>query len=54
MRFVLQQNKDLATTNWATLAATPAINYTNVHYEVTVPVSPGPAFYRLACSGVIQ
>lgn len=45
--FVLQQNSDVTTTNWATVTTPPTLNSTNVRYQVTVPARLGPAFYRL-------
>jgi hypothetical protein len=45
--FVLQQNPDLSTTNWTDLPTPPALNFTNLHYEVKVSPSPGSRFYRL-------
>jgi hypothetical protein len=45
--FVLQENSDLTTTNWAEVPTTPTLNFTNLHYEVAVSPSPGSRFYRL-------
>lgn len=44
--FVLQQNFNLGTTNWVTLANVPVLNLTNLRNEVALPVSSN-AFYRL-------
>jgi len=45
-KFVVQQSPDLA--NWSSVPETESLNYTNLHYQVTLNVSNGPAFYRLA------
>jgi hypothetical protein len=45
---VLQQNLDLATTNWLTLTNTPALNLTNLRNQIMLPPSNGSGFYRLA------
>ena len=47
MPFVLQYNSDLATTNWTDVNAQATLNYTNVHYEVTLSAPKSPVFYRL-------
>jgi hypothetical protein len=44
--FVLQQNSDLATTNWITLAGPPALVGTNNQFILPVPT--GNSFFRLA------
>ena len=44
--FVLQKSSDLST--WSTVGVTPVLNYTNLHYEVTVSRTSGQSFYRLA------
>ncbi len=46
MEFDLQQSSDL--TNWSGVGVTPVLNYTNLCQEVTLPLSQGPRFYRLA------
>jgi hypothetical protein len=46
-RFALQQNSNLTTTNWTDVPTPPTLNFTNLHYEITVPPSPGSHFYRL-------
>lgn len=46
MEFDLQESSDLR--NWSGVGVTPVLNYTNLHHEVSVPVPPGPRFYRLA------
>jgi hypothetical protein len=43
--FVLQQNSDLTTTNWAATTITPAIS--NGWNWVVLPPAPGNQFYRL-------
>ena len=46
---VLQQNFDLATTNWTTISNTPVLNLTNLENQVTIPMpDSGMAYYRLA------
>jgi hypothetical protein len=46
---VLQENSDLATTNWTTLTNIPALNLTNLRNELILPLpATGSAFYRLA------
>jgi hypothetical protein len=47
-KFVLQQNSDLSSANWTDVTANPVLNYTNLHYEVTVPTNSDAMFYRLA------
>jgi len=47
MPFVLQENFDLATPDWTDVPTTPALNFTNLHHEVTVPLSTTNRFYRL-------
>lgn len=45
--FVLQQNSDLATTNWVTVSNSPTLNFTNLQYEVAVPDLTNNGFFRL-------
>jgi hypothetical protein len=45
---VLQQNRDLSTTDWVTLSSAPVLNLTNLQYQITVSPSNGSGFYRLA------
>ena len=45
--FVLQQNLDLTTTNWTNVANQPALNLTNLQYQVSLSPSNGNGFYRL-------
>ena len=47
MPFVLQENLDLTTTNWTDVTTTPILNFTNLHHEVSVPLSSTNRFYRL-------
>ena len=44
--FVLEQNSDLTSTNWATLAVPTTVVETN--YQATIPTSTGSGFIRLA------
>jgi photosystem II stability/assembly factor-like uncharacterized protein len=44
--FVLQENSDLST-NWTDVTNRPALNFTNLQYQVLVPTSAGNRFYRL-------
>lgn len=44
--FVLQQSSNLST--WSAVPVTPVLDYTNLHYEVTVSRTSGQRFYRLA------
>ena len=45
--FVLQQNSNLATTNWTDVTNTPVLNLTNLQTQVTLPLPVGNSFYRL-------
>ncbi len=45
--FVLQENADLTTSAWTDVTATPNLNFTNLHHEVTMPLSSTKRFYRL-------
>lgn len=47
LNFALQQTRSLDFPVWSDVSATPLLNYTNLHYEATVPATPNPAFYRL-------
>jgi hypothetical protein len=44
--FILQQSSDLTT--WSDVTNTPVLNLTNLQNQVTLPMSAGDAFYRLA------
>jgi hypothetical protein len=46
--FVLQQNLDLATTNWTNVTNQPALNLTNLQYQAGLLPSNAGSFYRLA------
>jgi hypothetical protein len=46
--FVLQQNLDLTTENWATLTNTPTLNFTNLQNQVMLSPVGSQGFYRLA------
>lgn len=46
--FVLQQNPDLTTPNWTDVTNTPVLNLTNLQDEVTLPLTNGSGYYRLA------
>jgi hypothetical protein len=45
--FGLQENLDLATTNWLDLTNTPVLNLTNLHNEVILSPTGSSGFYRL-------
>jgi hypothetical protein len=45
--FVLQQNSDLATTNWVALTNTPALNLASLLYQVMPSPTNSRNFYRL-------
>jgi hypothetical protein len=45
--FVLQQSSDLGSTNWVDVPASPTLNFTNLHLEMTLTPPPGSTFYRL-------
>ena len=47
MPFVLQETADLNTPDWTAVPMTPILNLTNLHHEVTVPLSGTNRFYRL-------
>jgi hypothetical protein len=47
MNFVLQQNHDLATTNWTDVAGKPVLDYSTLRNQVAIPPPPGTMFYRL-------
>jgi hypothetical protein len=50
--FVLQQASDLSAPQWTHLTNLPALIYTNLHYQVSVPTLKSNAFHRL--SGTID
>lgn len=45
--FVLQENADVATTNWSEVPAPPALDFTNLQNQVSLPMPAGHRFYRL-------
>jgi hypothetical protein len=45
--FVLQQNSDLNSTNWSNVLTSPMLNFTNLNYQVTIPLPLDCGFYRL-------
>ena len=47
IRFVLQQNSSLNSTNWTDLSASVALNLANLQEQVTIPAPTAPTFYRL-------
>lgn len=47
MPFVLQENADLNTTDWVDVPTQPTLNLSNLHHEVSVPLSETNRFYRL-------
>ena len=47
MPFMLQETADLNTPDWTAVPMTPILNLTNLHHEVTVPLSGTNRFYRL-------
>lgn len=47
MPFVLQENADLNTTDWIDVPTQPTLNLSNLHHEVSVPLSSTNRFYRL-------
>ena len=47
MKFVLQMNSDLSTTNWVSLTNVPTLNMTNLQNEVVLPPSSNKSFFRL-------
>ena len=47
MNFQLQENSDLATTNWTDVVIAPVLNFTNLQNQVTFPLANANRFYRL-------
>lgn len=47
MPFALQETADLNTPDWTAVPMTPVLNLTNLHHEVTVPLTNASRFYRL-------
>ena len=46
--FVLQENSDVTTANWAAVPTVPVLNVTNMRSEVIVPGTNGNRFFRLS------
>ncbi len=44
----LQETYTLTAANWADVATPPTLNYSNLQYEVSLPLESGTRFYRLA------
>jgi len=47
MPFVLQENIDLNATDWTDVTTQPTLNLTNLHHEVSMPLSSSNRLYRL-------
>jgi photosystem II stability/assembly factor-like uncharacterized protein len=47
MNFGLQQNSDLASTNWTDVTNLPVLNQTNLQNQVVLPPPDGNSFFRL-------
>lgn len=47
MPFALQETADLNAPDWTAVPMAPILNLTNLHHEVTVPLTNGNRFYRL-------
>jgi len=47
INFVLQENADLSTTDWTDVPASPALNFTNLQFEVVLGATNATRFYRL-------
>jgi hypothetical protein len=45
--FVLQSNSDLSTSNWVDVPIPPVLNYSNLQYQVSLPLTNQTAFFRL-------
>jgi hypothetical protein len=45
--FVLEQNLDLGTANWAAVTNAPVLNLTNLQEQVSLPATNGNGFFRL-------
>jgi hypothetical protein len=46
--FVLQQDSDLRSADWVAVPTPPILNFTNLHYQLTLMPGPGKSFYRLS------
>jgi hypothetical protein len=51
MKFTLQQNTDVTSSNWINVTVAPVLNTTDLHNEVTVPSTLGNAYFRLSSTG---
>ena len=51
LKFVLQQNAGLTSSNWTDVTIAPVLNTANLHTEITVPNPASNALYRLASGG---
>jgi hypothetical protein len=47
MNFVLQKSSELTGTNWTDVTAARTLNYENLQYQVSVPITSEAMFYRL-------
>lgn len=45
--FTLQESSDLNPSSWTDVSVQPVLNFTNLHHEVTVPLSSSNRFFRL-------
>ena len=45
--FVLQQNSELGSTNWVEVPTPPTLDYTNLHYRLSLTPSLGSSYFRL-------
>ena len=46
--FVLQESADLTAANWVDVTVERTLNFSNLHYQATLPLSGDRRFYRLA------
>jgi hypothetical protein len=46
-KFELEQNSNLDSGGWSTVANVPSLNFTNLHYQVDLPARSGNNFFRL-------
>ncbi len=44
----LERNPELAQTSWSDIQTPPAFNSTNLHYEISEPLTNGQSFFRLS------
>jgi hypothetical protein len=47
-RVVVQGSSDLSAGSWQTLSSVPALNFKNLHDEITLPMTNATDFFRLA------